>query len=103
MIRDLTEAQFKKLIQAIEQFEGWKSGDAEEIPAPLLITKVMKNKKQTIIAYFVKTLGWVNKPEAIQLAQQRKIDAVVAHSRNGNPYLKTRPDITVVNNLKNLG
>jgi hypothetical protein len=103
MVRDLTVTQLEKLVKAIEQFEGWKTGKTELIPAPLQITMVMKNKKRTIVAYFVKTLGWVQKPRAIQLARQGKIDAVVAHSRDGNPYLKTRPDTTVVNNLKNRG
>jgi hypothetical protein len=103
MIRNLTAAQLEKLVKAIELFEGSKEGKTQDMPAPLRITKVMKNKKQTIIAYYVKTLGWIQKFEAIQLALHGKIDAIVAHSRNGNLYLKTRPDVTVINNLKNLG
>ena len=103
MIRDLTEKQFDALVKAIEQFEGWKSGKTVVEPRPLQITKVMKNKKGTIISYFVPKMGWISKETAISIVQKKKLDAVISTSRSGNPYIKTRPDVTVVNNLESMG
>ena len=84
MIRDLTTKQFDALVKAIEQFEGWEDGEIESEPKPLRITKIMKGR-------------------AIDLAEEHKIDAVVATSRSGNLYLRTRPDLKVENNLALLG
>jgi len=103
-IKDFSPDQFDMLRQAIEDMEGWKSGQVTEMPADKKrITRVRKNKKRTITAYFVESLGWISKSKAIALAQEGEIDAVVATSRNGNLFLKTRPDKDETNNLKNLG
>ena len=61
-----------------------------------------KNKKM-IVAYYVAKLGWVLKEQAIELSKNYKIDAVVAISRSGSLYLRTRPDIEITNNLDLLG
>ena len=37
------------------------------------------------------------------MTRKLEIDAVVALSRGGNEYLRTRPDIVVENNLSLLG
>jgi hypothetical protein len=103
MIRDLNPKQFDALIKAIENFEGWKEGDTQVEPKPLRITKIMKDKKKLIVAYFAEKLGWVLKAQAIDFAKKRKIDAVVATSRSGNLYLRTRPDLKIENNLDLLG
>lgn len=101
MIRDLSQNQFEALVKAIKQFEGWEIG---RVNLPLRITRVMKDKKsKTIVAYYVKKMGWVLKERAIALAQKYKVDGVVAVSRNGSLYLRTRPDIEITNNLDLLG
>ena len=62
-----------------------------------------KNKKGTIVAYFVVELGWISKQEGIRLAKKGKIDAIVRTSRSGNLFLRTHRDVKVENNLDNLG
>ena len=92
---------FESLVKAIQQFEGWKEGQTN---IPLRITKILKDKKKKIIvAYFVEKMGWIYKAEAIGLAKNHKIDAVVAISRSGNLYVRTRHDIEITNNLDVLG
>jgi hypothetical protein len=46
-------------------------------------------------------LGWLRKAEAIGFTRAGEIDAVIATSKSGKPFLRTRPDVTVVNNLEN--
>lgn len=67
------------------------------------VTKVAKYKKGTITGYYIEGFGWLSKGEAIALAQQGQIDAVVAVSRSGNSYLRARPDTVVENNLEVMG
>lgn len=102
-IKDFTPEQFEKLWRAIEKYEGSKKGTVTELPAKKQIDGIRKNKKGTIIAYHVEGLGWISKPQGIRLAQAREIDAVVATSRSGNKFLRTRPDIFIENNLENKG
>ena len=102
-INDFTADQFEKLWRAIERYEGSKEGTITEVPAKKQIDAVRKNKKGTITAYHVEKLGWISKPQAIQMAKEGKIDAVVATSRSGKLFLRTRPDTIVENNLDNLG
>lgn len=104
-VRDFTPAQFEALWKAIEDMEGKRSnkGNVKPLTPRRRITRVRKNKKRTIVAYFIEGLGWVSKDEGIALAQSGKIDAVVATSRKGNLFLKARPDRSESNNLKNLG
>jgi hypothetical protein len=64
MIRDLSKKQFDALIKAIQQFEGWETG---KVNLPFRITGIMKDKKKnTIVAYFVKKMGWVLKEQAVE-------------------------------------
>ncbi|MBI4405000.1 MAG: DUF3892 domain-containing protein [Deltaproteobacteria bacterium] len=102
-IKDFTPEQFEKLWRAIERYEGSKEGKITELSAEKQIDAVKKNKKGTIIAHHVEILGWLSKPQAIELARKGEIDAVVATSRSGKEYLRTRPDSSGDNNLVNLG
>ena len=102
-IKDFTSAEFEKLWRAIKEMEGWREGTITEFSEKKQISQVQKNKKGTIVAYFVSGIGWLSKTKAIKLTQNREIDAVIATSRSGNLYLRTRPDIEVINNLENLG
>lgn len=102
-LKELTPKQFDKLWQSIETMEGAKSGKIRALPPLKQITKILKNKKNTIVAYFVVKMGWIEKDQAISLTKKWEIDAVVATSRNGNLYLRTRPDVKVENNLNVLG
>jgi hypothetical protein len=101
MTRDLNQSQFEILVKAIKQFEGWEVGHTN---LPLRITKVLKHpKKKIIVAYYVEKMGWVKKDWAITLSKSYKIDAVVARSRTGTVYIRTRNDVKTTNNLGVLG
>ena len=101
MVRDLSSKQFESLIAAIKKYEGWEVGHTN---LPLRITKVLKDpKKKVIVAYYVEKMGWVEKGQAITLSENYKIDGVVARSRSGSLYIRTRHDMTVTNNLDVLG
>ncbi len=89
---------FQKLWKAIEEMEGWKQGTIKEYSTNGKVTKVLKNKKGNIIKYLVDGLGWLNKKEAIQLAYENKIDAVVV-KRKGTTFLRSRPNIIRSDNL----
>jgi hypothetical protein len=101
MVRDLTQKQFEVLVEAIKKYEGWGVGQTN---LPLRITKVLKDpKKKVIVAYYIEKMGWVEKDRAIMLSKNYKIDGVVAASRSGSLYIRTRHDVTVTNNLGVLG
>ncbi len=102
-VNSLSKAQFERLWKAIERMEKWEEGRILALPPLKSISKVLKNKKGTIVAYYIDSVGWIDKPQAITLARRREVDAVVALSRSGNPYLRTRPDVVVENNLSVLG
>ena len=102
-IKDFSPTEFKKLWNAIEDMEGKGVGTIMELSNKGQITRVRKDKKGTIVSYFIKNLGWVSKAEGIQLARSGKVDAVEARSGSGSLYLRARPDARVTNNLDNLG
>lgn len=98
LIKDYPKDGFQKLWKAIEKMEGWKKGTIKEYSSKGRITKVLKNKKGNILKYLVDGFGWLTKQEAIQLAVQKKIDAVVV-SRNGASFLRSRPNSINTDNL----
>jgi len=101
----LSDDELEKLVGAIERVEGWEPGkviESREVEKNK-ISAVRKNKKGTIMRYYVAAFGWLTKARAIVLTSQGEIDAVVATSRNGNMYLRSRPDQTPFNNLEELG
>ncbi len=103
-IKDLTRAEFTTLVNAVIRAEGkYKAGKIIKVSAKKKISSVRRDKKGIIIGYYVEGLGWLSKDQAIQLTQNGQIDAVIAHSRNGSIYLKSRPDKIIANNLDNMG
>lgn len=107
-IKDFTPDLFEKLWKAIETYEGKKKGKIEDVTPgrdpkeKRQITQVRKNKKGTIVSYNVEGIGWISKAKGVALASEGKIDAVVATSRSGNLFLRTRPSLEIVN-LEDLG
>ena len=68
------------------------------------IVGVKKNKKGIIQKYFVEKVGWISKTQAVNMANKGSIDnAVIAISRNGNIYLRSKPDNTLSNNFTQMG
>ena len=103
-IKDLSKAELEKLVHAIERAEGkFTPGKITKNSSKKRISGVRKDKKGRIVAYYVESMGWVPKAKAIQLASKGLVDAVIAHSRSGSVYLRTRPDSTIANNLSNMG
>jgi len=98
LIKDYPNDAFQKLWQAIEKMEGWKQGTIKEYSTKGKVTKVLKNKKGNIVKYLVDGFGWLNKKEAVQLASEKKIDAVVV-IRKGTTFLRSRPNIVSSDNL----
>ncbi len=105
-IKDLSPKELEALVDAIERAEGkFKPGKTTVGPAPQeknKITSVRKNAKGTIVGYYVKKFGWLTKAQAIAFTEKGKIDAVVAVSRSGSPYLRSRPDKKFDNNLNSM-
>lgn len=98
-IKYFTSEEFEKLWKAIELMEGSHKGNITECTEKLKITDIQRDKKRLIISYFIQTIGWVSKATGIKLATEGKLEAVIAHSRSGNPYLRTRPDKSISDNL----
>jgi Protein of unknown function (DUF3892) len=102
-LQDLTAQEFALLINGIERVEGWKVGKIIKEPKKNKITAIRRNKKGTIIQYYVEGIGWISKEAAIRLVTAGKVDAVIVYSSNGTPYIRTRPDKTTTNNLGAMG
>jgi hypothetical protein len=105
-VKSLSKKELQIFVNAIERKEGSGKGKIIEFPAPQTkkkITRVRKDKRGTIVAYCVDGIGWVSKVQGIRLAQQGKVDAVVATSRSGSLFLRTRPGTPVEIQLDHLG
>jgi hypothetical protein len=65
-----------------------------------LIEDVRRNKQKRIIAYRVTGLGWVNAEEALRLTCHHEIaNARPVFPRVGTPYIRTRRDLKLFNNI----
>ncbi len=66
-----------------------------------LITNVRRNKKKKITGYLVSGVGWVNPEEALSLTCRREIaNARPVFPAGGTPYIRTRRDRELFNNLE---
>jgi hypothetical protein len=105
-VKSLSEKELVIFVNAIERKEGSGKGKVIEFSAPQTknkITRVRKNKKGTITAYYDDGMGWISKAQGIKLARQKKIDAVVATSSAGHLFLRTRPGTPVEVQLDHMG
>jgi hypothetical protein len=105
-VKSLSEKELESFAKAIQRGEGWEKGKIVEFSAPQTkkqITRVRKNQKGTITAYHVDGMGWVSKAQGIKLARQKKIDAVVATSKDGNLFRRTRRGTPIEVQLDHLG
>jgi hypothetical protein len=99
-IKNYSASEFEKLWKAIELMEKWEEGKVIEFSTIGQISKVRKDKKGKIISYLIDGIGWIKKIEAIKLAEENKIDAVVV-KRNGTIFLRSRPNKETFDNLEN--
>jgi hypothetical protein len=80
---------FEKFWWAIEDTEKWKVG-REDFIEKWVITGVHL-KRGVISEYCIRQNGndvWISKQEAINLAQEYRIHAIVVHCLNGTIYLR---------------
>ena len=90
-VKDLSEEEFKRLQKAIERIEGWKE-EQEDVIDKWYITGVHK-RSGVITEYCVNQSGnnkWFLKRDAIQLAIQEKLHAVVVCMKRGTVYLRPK-------------
>ena len=88
------------MVNAIQRAEGkFVPGRITPNKAKKKISAVRKGKMGKIKSYHVEGIGWLSKSKAVALVRQGEIDAVIAHSRSGTIYLRSRPDKTVDNNF----
>ncbi len=88
-IKDLTLIEFNRLREAIERIEGWIVGK-EDFIEKWYISGTHK-KRGVIQEYLIqKEEGetWVAKEEAISLAGQGRLHAVIVHRKNGTNFLR---------------
>ena len=100
LIKNYSSLEFAKLWKAIELMEKWAEGTIKECSVKGQITKVKKDKKGKIVSYLIDGIGWIKKIDAIKLAKDNKIDAVVVR-RNGVIFLRSRPNKETFDNLEN--
>lgn len=86
-IKSLSDKEFEKFWKAIEKIEKWEVG-REDFIEKWDISAVHK-KRGIITEYLVKKNSgpvWVSKEEALKLALEAKLHAVIVHLKKGNIY-----------------
>ena len=64
------------------------------------IVETIKNSSGEIMQYVLETGTTVDKAQGVEMAKNGQIDGVIiAHSKKGEEYLRTKPDGTEGNNL----
>jgi hypothetical protein len=88
-IKSLNAQEFESFWRAIETTEKWRVGK-EDFIEKWVITAVHM-KRGVIYQYCVRQNGhdvWVSKQEAIALAQEWRLHAILVHCPNGTMYLR---------------
>ncbi|MGI0059852.1 MAG: hypothetical protein ACREBJ_08795, partial [Nitrosotalea sp.] len=88
-ISSLSPVEFEKYWKAIEKIEKWVAGREDFIDV-WYITGV-HIKRGVIQEYCIHKNGsdaWISKEEAIALASEQRIHAILVHSPNGSLYLR---------------
>jgi hypothetical protein len=95
-IISLSDEEFERYWKAIEKNERWEVGQ-EDFIEKWIISGVHK-RRGVIFEYFVqkpKGSVWLKKDEAISLANEGRLHAIIVHLKNGGIYLRpeygTRP------------
>jgi len=83
-IRSLNDEEYEKLLDAMKKHEGWREGREEYIEVKKILG-IHFNKKRVISEFLVGNSSasiWISKQEAIALAEEGKLHAVVVHSKH---------------------
>ncbi len=88
-IRSLNNAEYEQLLDAMKKHEGWREGREEYIEVQKILG-IHFNKRRVISEFLVgnsQASVWVSKKDAITLAEEGKLHAIVVHSKHGT-YLR---------------
>ena len=67
------------------------------------IVQTIKNSSGEIMQYVLENGHTVEKAQGVEMAKNGQIDGVIiAHSKKGEEYLRTKPDGTEGNNLSSM-
>ncbi|MGC1878326.1 MAG: hypothetical protein WA347_05040 [Rhabdochlamydiaceae bacterium] len=95
-IRSLNDEEYEKLLDAMKRHEGWREGKEEYIKVKKVLG-IHVNKKRVIFEFLVADSGastWISKQEAIALAEDGRLHAIIVHGKNGTylrpEYYRTR-------------
>lgn len=83
-----TKIQFKKLWEAIQQFEGYQVGKIAEVYRISGVHILGKNRYE----YCLNEGEWISESECIQLAAKHKVELELCISKLDNTFLRTPPN-----------
>lgn len=92
-IQSLSKEEFNTLIKKMENYEGWHPwAEGEEyIPIQKIIgTKTCNHRITSYLVLDFSERKWISREDAIQLAENRKLRAVVVHNKK-HTYLRPFP------------
>ena len=96
---DLSQREFENLMDAMAKVEGWREG----IEQPVRRIIGARSDGNRLIAFLIEGgNGYLSKGQAIALAMQQLIDAVVVRPGGRDPYLRTSPDQYAGNTLSTI-
>jgi len=99
-IRSLNDEEYEKLLDAMKKHEGWREGKEEHIRVQKILG-IHVNKKRIIFEFLIGDAvesAWVSKQDAILLAEEGKLHAIVVHGKNG-AYLRPEYHHTSFKNM----
>ena len=88
-VRSLNEAEYEKLLDAMQRHEGWRDGREEFIIVKKIIN-VRMNSKRVISEFLIGDAyesQWFSKQAAIALAKEGRLHAIVVHAKTST-YLR---------------
>ncbi len=90
-IRSLSDEEYEELLDAMKKHEGWREGREE----PIVVKKVLGihfDKRRVISEFLIgngKEHVWLSRQEAIVLAEEGRLAAVIVHTKRG-VYLRPK-------------
>lgn len=100
-LQSLTEEEFKILIKKMENYEGWHPWPEGEEYIPIQKIIGVKMSHHKVVRYLILAppeKRWIMREEAIALAENRQLRAVVVHNKN-QTYLRPFPHETPYKDL----
>jgi len=84
-IKKFTKDQFKKLWEAIENFEGYKVGKITEVFRVTSVEIIRKN----LYKFYLDEQNWISESRCISMAKKGKLELEVCSSDLGNTFLRS--------------